>query len=264
MTGSAPLAASCLRALIVEDEWPAREYLMELLLGSGAVEVVAAVATSEEAQQALSPGGVEVDVAFVDINLATSGGREAGLAIARQFSGSPGAPLFVMATALPQHAVEAFHLDVVDYLLKPFSEERVQECVTRVARRRSRWRVGAPARVVARSKQGLVFFGQSQVWAFEASERLTFVHGAAGRFDVDLSLAAIEATFREGWLRVHRNWVVNVDQITALERDDLGRVLVLGGMNGDPRSGLRVPVARDKVQGVREILLQGATGIRRW
>ena len=52
--------AALLRALVIEDEWPAREYLVELLLATGEVEVVAAVASAAEARQALGPGGIEV------------------------------------------------------------------------------------------------------------------------------------------------------------------------------------------------------------
>jgi two-component system, LytTR family, response regulator LytT len=258
-----PRSPARLRALIVEDEWPAREYLVELLLASHAVEVVAAVATADEARQVLAPGGIEVDVAFIDINLATSGDCEAGLAVVRDFVGTRGAPLFVMATALKQHAVEAFDLDAVDYLLKPFSEERVSECLVRVGRRRSRPAAAVPIRVVARSRRGLVFLRRNEVWAFEASDRLTYVHSAAGRFDVDLSLSAIEVVSHEGCLRVHRNWLINVEHVKALERDELGSVLVLGASVGDPSANIRVPIARDRVQRVREILLDGATGIRR-
>jgi two-component system, LytTR family, response regulator LytT len=252
-----------LRALIVEDEWPAREYLVELLLATSQVEVVAAVASAEEARQALGPGGVEVDVAFVDINLASSAGPKAGLGIVRELAGRKGAPMFVLATALSQHAAEAFDLDVVDYLLKPFSEERVRACLARVARRRPRTTSAPPIRVVARSKRGLVFLQQSEVWAFEASLRLTYVHGKDGRFDVDLSLATIETSLGKGWLRVHRNWVVNTEHVKALERDELGSTLVLGSVVASDTGHLRVPIARDKVPSVREVLLDGTTGIRR-
>ncbi|MFA6032775.1 MAG: LytTR family DNA-binding domain-containing protein [Myxococcota bacterium] len=263
MSVTQPGGSTRLRVLIVEDEWPAREYLVELLTASNQVEVVAAVATSDEARQVLGQGGVEVEAAFVDIHLATSGGREAGLDMVREFAGVRGAPLFVMATALRQHAAEAFDLDVVDYLLKPFSEERVRECLGRIARRRTRPPATAPARVVARSRRGLVFLPQKDAWAFEASDRMTFVHCAGGRFDIDLSLSAIETTLGGGWIRVHRNWVVNTGHVKALERDELGSVLVLGGAVGAQSGNIRVPVARDKVQGVREALLEGATGIRR-
>ncbi len=263
MNVDSKLAAKPIRALIVEDEWPAREYLVELLLETGRVEVVAAVASAEEARQALGPDGVEVDVAFVDINLASSAGREAGLAIVRDLAGRPGAPMFVLATALPQHAAEAFDLDVVDYLLKPFSEERIRACLDRVDRRRPRPSGSAPRRVVARSKRGLVFLRQSDVWAFEASLRLTFVHCKDGKLDVDLSLAAVEASLGPGWLRVHRNWVVNRDHVQALERDELGQVIVLADTAHSGTEAIRVPVARDRAQSVREALLDGTTGIRR-
>jgi two-component system, LytTR family, response regulator LytT len=253
-----------LQALIVEDEWPAREYLVELLLASHRVEVVAAVASSDEARQALGPGGVQVDVAFVDIHLATSGGPEGGLALVREFAGRPGAPLFVLATALKQHAIEAYALDVVDYLLKPFDRQRVEECLTRVARRRFRPVADRPpARVVARSNKGLVFLRPEEVWAFEVSDRLTFVHVASARFDIDLSLAAIELVLGSGWLRPHRNWLVNIGHVRALERDEVGLSLVVGGRAGDAGEGFRVPVSRDKAQSVRDTLLDGTTGIRR-
>jgi two-component system, LytTR family, response regulator LytT len=253
-------ASTRLRALVVEDEWPAREYLVELLLATHEVEVVAAVASASEARQALGPDGIEVEVAFVDINLASSG-EEAGLDLVRELAGGKAAPLFVMATALKQHAAEAFDLDVVDYLLKPFSDERIRACVARIARRRVR-RSGT-TRIVARSKRGLVFLQPSEAWAFEASERLSYVHGQAGRFDVDLSLAAIELGLGSGWLRVHRNWLVNHAHVNALERDELGSTLVVGGSLGAESGNLRVPIARDKLQSVRDVLLAGATGIRR-
>jgi two-component system, LytTR family, response regulator LytT len=259
MSGADTAATGRLRALVVEDEWPAREYLIELLLGTGQVDVVAAVATAAEARQALGPEGVEVEVAFVDINLVSSGGSEAGLQLVRELSRRPGAPLFVMATAWKQHAAEAYDLDVVDYLGKPFSQERVSECVARVVRRRPRAQAGPVARVVARSKHGLVFLRPHEVLAFEASERLSFVHAQAGRFDVDLSLATLEASLGPAWLRVHRNWLVNQEHVTALERDELGSTLVVGSAE----VSLRVPVARDNVQKIRDALLVGATGIRR-
>jgi DNA-binding LytR/AlgR family response regulator len=117
--------------------------------------------------------------------------------------------------------------------------------------------------VVARSKRGLVFLRQADVWAFEASERLTFVHCKDGRFDVDLSLTAVEACLGPGWLRVHRNWVVNREHVRALERDDLGQVIVLAEPSTSEADALHVPVARDRVQTVRDALLDGTAGIRR-
>ena len=125
-----------LRALVVEDEWPARNYLVELIESSGLAEVVGAVADDEEARQVLQPmAGVNVDVVFVDVQLAGRGSERAGLDWVRAEIESRCALMFVLATAFEGHAVEAFELGVVDYLLKPFNEERVTQCLDRVRAR---------------------------------------------------------------------------------------------------------------------------------
>lgn len=257
-------SGAVLAALVVEDEWPARNYLVELLQASGRAEVVAAVATLDEAQEALGPGGVAADVAFVDVQLAGADEGDAGLTLIRALAGKPGAPLFVLATASGRHAVEAYALGVVDYLLKPFSAERVEQCLERVTLRRAEAGAAArPARVVARRRTGLVFLALEEVWAFEASDRLTFVHTALGRFDIDLSLAAVEASFGRTLLRVHRRWLVHPAHVRTLDRrDGEHELLVGGGLDGEP-AGLRVPVARERAQAVRAVLLAGTAGLRR-
>jgi YesN/AraC family two-component response regulator len=65
---------------------------------------------------------------------------------------APGAPMLVIATAYHEHSLEAFDLGVVDYLLKPFSEECVEQCLRRLAARRPERRAGS-FRVVARKKR---------------------------------------------------------------------------------------------------------------
>lgn len=252
-------------ALVVEDEWPARNYLVELLQESARVDVMAAVATLEEAREALGPSGIAVDVAFVDVQLAGTGRTDAGLDLIRSMIGTPGAPLFVLATAFKAHAIEAFDLGVLDYLLKPFSRERVDQCLTRLHKRLARARPATrDARIVARRKKGLVFLRLEEVWGFEAADRLTFVHTPHGRFDIDLSLSAIEASFGRALLRVHRRWLVNVGHVRVLDRDGGEYELLVGGGLGDEeRPGVRVPVARERSQEVRALLLSGATGLRR-
>ena len=248
------------RALVVEDEWAARNYLVEMLHGSEQAVVVAAVATLPEAQQALAPGGIVVDVAFVDIHLGNAHGDEAGLDLIRALAGTPQAPLFVLATALSQHAVEAYALGVADYLLKPIHEDRVRECLMRLQQRLAHnVPRSVPDRVVARSKKGLVLFARDEVWAFEAAERLMFVHTARGRFDIDLSLAAIEVSLGSEFLRVHRQWLVHTAHVHAIENEDGESVVVVG----DPPREVRIPVARDRRGAVRDLLLRGATGLRR-
>jgi DNA-binding LytR/AlgR family response regulator len=259
------MAQSPLRALVVEDEWPARNYLVELLESSGLAEVVGAVGGVEEARQALAAGAdASVDVAFIDIQLDGSGAK-AGLALVRSLAGQPKMPMFVLATAYDQHALEAFELGVVDYLLKPFSEERVVQCLRRLHERKREITEPAPGkpRIVARRKRSLVFLEPDEIWAFEAADRLTCVHTRHGTFDIDLSLAAVEASFGRAFLRVHRNWLVNTAHIKELEREGNDTHLFVGAGIADAGSGVRVPVARERAAAVREMLLTNATGLRR-
>jgi DNA-binding LytR/AlgR family response regulator len=260
---SAASAGPRLRALVVEDEWPARNYLVELLDGSGLAEVVGAVGTADEARQALtSPERVHLDVVFLDVQLAA--GEREGLEIVRALRSEPGAPLVVLATASREHALEAFDLGVLDYLLKPFSEERVEECLRRIVARRpssSTRATDAPQRIVARRKRSLVFLDADEVWAFEAAHRLTFVHTPHGTFDLDLSLSAIEASFGRKLTRVHRSWLVNPVFVKELEREGSDTRLLVGSAVGQP--GVRVPVARERAQELKDLLLANATGLRR-
>ena len=257
-----------LRALVVEDEWATRNYLVELIHKSRAAEVIGAVSNADAARQILErpPGDVAIDVAFVDIQLVGSKRDDEGLELIRAHAKHTTAPMFVLATAFREHALEAFDLGVVDYLLKPFTEERVAQCIERVRLRRAAQLPApgeAPAvrRIVARRKRALVFLRMEEVWAFEAAERLAYVHTARGRFDVDLSLSAVETSIGSTMLRVHRNWLVNVDHVRELEGHGCETELFVGPP-GDPIDGLRVPVARERAQSVREALLGNATGIR--
>ena len=238
-------AMTKLSALVLEDEWPARNYLVELIEATRLAAVVGAVATLGEAREALA--ALAVDVVFVDVQLS---GGESGLDLVRS---SPGEPAFVLATAFRHHAREAWDRGAVDYLLKPFSEERVEECLRRIAGRREIRGAGA-MRVVARRKRSLVFLDPADIWAFEASDRLSYVHSRLGRFDIDLSLAAIENSVGRSLMRVHRNWLVNLELVRELERGDGETTLLVGDIH--------VPISRDRVQPLRAALLANTTGLR--
>jgi DNA-binding LytR/AlgR family response regulator len=116
--------------------------------------------------------------------------------------------------------------------------------------------------VVARRKKSLVFLDPQTIWAFEAADRLTFVHSAEGRFDIDLSLSAIEAAFGRALFRVHRNWLVNLAYVKEMERVMGGATLTVGELGREGPS-IRAPVSQDRAKPVRDVLLENATGLRR-
>lgn len=116
-----------IRALIVDDEAPARDELAYLLQAHRDLEAVQA-ATAEEALERIALG--DVDLVFQDIQMPGQDGFHV-LARAQQFEHTP---LFVFVTAFDTHAIRAFEENAADYLLKPVSPDRLGKSLERVRR----------------------------------------------------------------------------------------------------------------------------------
>jgi two-component system, LytTR family, response regulator LytT len=243
-----------LRALIVDDEVVARRYLVELVRATRVIDPVAAVASVEEALEVFAQR-LAIDVAFVDVRLIDRPGDSSGLELARRLARRADAPLIVLATALQEHALAAFDLGAVDYLLKPHTQGRVDQCAARIVARRAASGPPPLPRIVARNKQSLVFLPTSSVLAFEARDRLTYVHHRDGCDLVDASLAVLEDQLAGIVMRTHRNWLVAIEHVRELGQASGEVTTVL--------DGLVVPVSRERVARVREALLAGTVGTRR-
>jgi DNA-binding LytR/AlgR family response regulator len=151
----------------------------------------------------------------------------------------------------------AERVEIADELVA--AEDDLEPCHAGAA-----WMVARPvSRIAGRRKGRLVFLELGEVWAFEADERLAFVHSAHGPADIDASLVEIEQSPLGAFFgRVHRRWLVNIAAVRALEHEAGATHLFVGSRLEDP-SGVRVPVARDRVRAVRESLLGSAIGLRR-
>ena len=119
---------SGLRVLAVDDEPPALNELAYLLEQSPKVAGVTTAGSAAEALAALQ--GQDVDAVFCDIRMP---GMD-GLALARVFAKFASPPAVVFVTAYDQHAVAAFDLDAVDYLLKPLRPQRLEDALARIER----------------------------------------------------------------------------------------------------------------------------------
>ncbi len=243
------------RTMVVEDELPARQYLVELLARHPSIQLSAAVRSIAEANSVLEgQDGLELDLAFVDIQLEGDSSQQSGLDWVRSQAKLSGRPLFVLTTAHAQHALEAYQLGVADYLLKPISESRVAECLERIEQRSPAPSPPGPVRLAARSRAGLVFFPLEEVLAFEAEQRIVYAHTLKGRFDLDLSLTALEKQVGVNYMRVHRSWLVNLLKVDGLEKSELGPAIKIGS--------LEIPIARDRQAEVRKRLLSDTLGLK--
>jgi two-component system, LytTR family, response regulator LytT len=123
-----------LRAVLVDDEQLAREELGYLLTQIGGVEIVGQAENGVEAMATI--GRVDPDLVFLDVQMPGLNGFE----VARRLLDRAGAPRqahIVFVTAFDQHAIEAFEVNAVDYLLKPVDPRRLEHAIDRVRRRMS-------------------------------------------------------------------------------------------------------------------------------
>jgi len=128
-----------IRALVVDDEDPAREELCFLLAGLSGVEVAGQAANGPEALKAVD--ALSPDLVLLDIQMPGLTGFE----VARRLLARGDTPYVVFVTAFDQYAIEAFNVNAVDYLLKPVEPTRLAEAVDRARRRISAERQGAGA-----------------------------------------------------------------------------------------------------------------------
>jgi two-component system, LytTR family, response regulator LytT len=258
-------APTPLRVLVVEDEPTARNYLVELLTACAGVEVVGALRSLAGAQdRGYEDIARSADAVFIDVHLGGGVHNVDGLAIARALAAAEPPPMLVFATASKDHAMDAIDVGSVAYLHKPFDQARVLACVEKLHARRvvpkSRPIAATVKKLVARSRAGLVFVDVDSVWAFAADTRLVTMHASAGAFDMDLSLTQLEPLMGDRFVRVHRQWLVQVEHIRAMERKDGDMQVFAGASPGG--QGLWAPVARERAAAVRQLLLSSSVGLR--
>jgi two-component system LytT family response regulator len=212
-----------MRVLIADDEAPARDKLRRWLAEQADVEVVAEAADGIAAAHAIA--SFAPHVAFLDIQMPGLSGLE----VTAQLEPAD-APLVVFVTAFDEHAIKAFELDAVDYLLKPYDRERLRRTMARlrgragVARpeagaavRAARAQTGSSERLLVPHGETLQLIDASSIHWLEADDNYVHVHTARGRYLLRRTLADLLLQLGEQrFVRVHKSAAVNLAEIDAL------------------------------------------------
>ena len=241
-----------LRVLVIDDEQPAVDELGYLL---GRDERVGQVLTSTSATEALRVlREVDVDAVFLDIRMPGL----TGLELAQVLSRFRDPPPVVFVTAHEEHAVDAFDLRAVDYVLKPVREDRLAEAVRRVVDA-----VEGTAPAAAHEDQipvglgGVVrFVHLADVTHVEAQGDYARLHTAEGSHLLRVPLSALEERWRPaGFVRIHRSLLVSLAHVAEV-RSDAGRCTVLVGR---PPHQTVLGVSRRHTRELRDLLLRRAS-----
>jgi two-component system response regulator AlgR len=205
-----------LRALVVDDEQPARERLAALLRELDQVEVVGEARDAAEALRQVN--SLAPDLLYLDIRMPGMSGLE----LARHLATLDDPPAVIFTTAHGEHAVEAFDAEAVGYLLKPVRKEKLAAATERAQRLNPAQveALGAPARthLAVRTRQELRMLRIDDVVCLLAEDKYTTVHHAGGKDLIEDSLRALEAEFGERFVRIHRGALVNRSCIESIER----------------------------------------------
>jgi DNA-binding LytR/AlgR family response regulator len=235
---------SPLRVLVVDDERPALDELAYLLGKDERVGPITPCGSASEALRVLNDE--EVDAIFLDVAMPGLSGLDLATVLARFKEPPP----VVFVTAHMEHAVEAFDLAAVDYLLKPVREERLREAVRRICES------GAPPSedTIPVELGGVTRFVQrSEVAYVEAQGDYARLHTASGSHLVRLALGSLEERWGgHGFVRIHRSLLVSLAHVDEV-RVDNGRCSVLV-------SGTELTVSRRHTPALRELLRRHRQG----
>lgn len=231
-----------MRVLIVDDEPLARARLAALLGDCADSEVVGSVDDGEAALAALD--SLQADVVLLDINMP---GID-GVTLAQRLTGRS-RPQVIFCTAYEAHALKAFELGAVDYLLKPVRLERLRDALQRAQRRLADAPREAVAYLHGRLGSEQVRIALDEVLCLLADEKYVVVQHRRGELLIEDSLRQLEEAYPEQLIRLHRNCLVPPTRLLGLKTLADGRVLArLDGTEISPE------ISRRNLPAVRKLL----------
>lgn len=240
-------------ALIVDDEPVARSGLRAMLRDFEWIDVVGESADGLSAVKAIE--SLSPEIVFLDVQMPGLFGTDVLRRIEKK-------PYVIFTTAFSEHAVTAFELGAVDYLLKPFGPSRLASAMERVrsalgepasvdpVERLSGAIAGGPiSRLFVRAGGTLVPVPVEKIIRFEADGDyiVAYVTGGA-RHMLHLSLSRLEGRLDSAkFSRVHRTHIVNLEHVRAFKRDSGGN------LEAELSDGSRVAVSRARAQEIRSL-----------
>jgi two-component system, LytTR family, response regulator AlgR len=243
-----------MRVLVCDDEKLARDRLIRFIEALPETEVVAEASNGREA--VMRAQNSRAEVVLLDIRMPDMDGIEA----ARHLLKLDHPPAVIFCTAYDEHALEAFKVQAVDYLLKPVSREDLIAALGRV-KGLTRQRVeameqevqrdgqGQRRHISARTHRGIELVPVDEIRYFLADQKYVTVKHPGGEVLIDETLKELEDEFGERFVRIHRNALVAVAWLEGMELANAGHYQVrLRGVEE------RLVVSRRHVAGLRKMM----------
>jgi two-component system, LytTR family, response regulator len=211
---------SKLNCIIIEDEKPAQEVLKSYIARTDWVTLLAVFDDAVSAMDFSKKN--EIDLIFLDIQIPGISGIEF-LKILKN------PPQIIITTAYSDYALEAFDLDVRDYLKKPFPFERFLKAVNRISLRPDSDQLHQLEKGTA-SEQSFAFFNVNKTMVkvefmriqyVESMREYVYIHMEDSKIITKIGIGEIEKLLHGNFLRIHRSYLLNVDKITAYNAEEI-------------------------------------------
>lgn len=238
------------RVMIVDDEPLARERLKRFLEDDSQYDVVAEAGDGIAALDWLRAhqSGETADIVLLDIRMP---GPD-GVATAADIAALPQPPAVIFCTAYDEHALAAFRVNAVDYLLKPIRREDLHQALQRaVTRLQSIPEEQCRTHISARTHSGIRRVAVADILWFSADQKYVTAHYQGGEVLIDEPLKQLEEEFDGRFIRIHRSLLVATAAIDQLYTGLTGPGLTLHG------SEEQLPVSRRHLASVRRFIKGG-------
>ncbi|CAN2923413.1 LytR/AlgR family response regulator transcription factor [Streptococcus dysgalactiae] len=240
-----------MKVVIIDDEPLARMELAYLVEETQMVSAIYQGESIEDAFQLILTH--QPDLLFLDIHLTD----ESGLDLAKRLSQIPNAPLIIFATAYDNHAVEAFEVNAIDYVLKPFEQARIQKAIVKAKMTLDRQQtnnskeaeVPQTKRLTLEVDERIYLLPFSDILYCEVQGKETTVYTKTAHYTSHTSLSAIEKVLTtESFLKVHRSYLINTQAIKEIQPwfNQTNQVTMINGG--------KVPVSRSYLKTFRQRL----------
>jgi two-component system LytT family response regulator len=247
-----------LRVLIVDDEPAIRSGIRKLLSGLPDIKVTGECQNASEAVDAIQRGGI--DLVLLDIHLPDASGLDVVRSVGVELM-----PLLVFVTAYDEHAIEAFELNALDYLLKPLDEDHLERAVKRARERLASdgqhevvrqlqsllttYRPKGPERFVVRKTNHYEFVSADSIDWIESADNYVELHCGNKTHLLNETMSGIEQRLDpKKFLRIHRCHIVNTTRIVAIHP------LMSGTYELEMQHGARLTSGRNFTNAVRLLL----------
>jgi two-component system, LytTR family, response regulator len=236
-----------MKALVIDDERLARKELLTLLEAHPSIEVVGEAMNADEAEKLIEE--LNPDLLFLDIQMPGRTGFQL-------LESLDSAPMVVFTTAYDQHALKAFEVNALDYLLKPIVAERLSEAVHKVvekerakAGRSGEKKLGLEDQVFVKDGERCWFVSLANVRMFESDGNYIKVYFDTNRPMIHKSLNALDEKLDErAFFRASRKHVVNLSWVEGIEP------WFNGGLMVRLRGGDKVEVSRRQAAKFKDMM----------